>query len=97
MSSERLIRSRRRVRSVIRMTSPADKTPRTPPTHKRWELVALGVTFAGVALVFSLTMENPTIGLPFLVLGIVFFFMGLSAEKPTSSHSGSNDESPTDR
>lgn len=42
---------------------------------------ALGVVFSSVGLVFLLTMESAAMGIPFLVLGLVFFSQGVSAAK----------------
>ena len=47
---------------------------------------ALGVVFAGVGVVFMITMDSAALGLPFIALGIAFLAMGISArKKPTDA------------
>ena len=56
------------------------------------QYTALGVVFAGVGVVFFITMDSAAIGLPFVALGIAFFAMGLSATKKSkNSDAGGND------
>ena len=53
---------------------------------------ALGVVFAGVGVVFFITMDSAAIGLPFVARGIAFFAMGLSAtRKSKNSDTGGDD------
>jgi len=55
---------------------------------------ALGAVFAGVGVVFMITMESAALGLPFIALGIAFFTMGISAKKkPTDTPK--DDEPPS--
>jgi hypothetical protein len=51
--------------------------------RKNSELSGVGVVFALVGVAFLLTMDSPALGLPFVVLGIVFFGMRLRAGKAT--------------
>ena len=55
--------------------------------------IALGIVFGMLGLGVMLALEDTRIaGLPFLVLGITFFVMGI---RPSSGRSAASDEAPT--
>ena len=63
------------------MTADKNTSDRTPPAEQRMLYVTLGVVFLGLAVTLSVTSQNMTMGLPFFVLGIVYFVMGINAVK----------------
>ena len=56
---------------------------------------ALGVVFAGVGVVFMITMSSAALGLPFIALGIAFFAMGVSGIKKKSTDAPEDDGPPS--
>jgi sulfite exporter TauE/SafE len=56
---------------------------------------ALGIVFAGVGVVFMVTMDTAALALPFIALGIAFFAMGVSAARKKSAGEPGNDEPPS--
>lgn len=55
---------------------------------------ALAIVFAGVGLVFMITMDTPALALPFIALGIAFFAMGISAVTKKKTADDTNDDAP---
>ena len=74
----------RRLPSVVCMSdSHENGSAAESAGRKRREFSAVGVVFAIVGVVFLLTMDNFAIGIPFIVLGAVFFGMGFTrTQKP---------------
>lgn len=66
--------------------------PRTSKSaeRKRAEYTGLGVVFALMGVALLLTLDTPAVGLPMIVLGVVFFAMGLRVKRSPSS----GDEQP---
>jgi hypothetical protein len=53
---------------------------------KRHEFSGVGVVFFLAGVAYLLTMDSPAMGVPFVVLGIVFFGMGLRKKEDKEPH-----------